>query len=152
MDKVPETLSRAHEQVRNELQRADAKATTLLSLIGATLAGIVALTGREMATVVSVAVWTSTVPIAGAVIMLLSAIRPRLGSSETPGTWLHAAQNGPEALLTPREVDQLEATAEHVAVLGATAVTKFRRISAAMVSVTCGLGVLALAGLLAAIT
>lgn len=108
MNEIPEPLSRAHDQVRSELQRADLKATTMLSLIGATLAC-------------------------------------------ARGTLLHAAQCGPESLLATHDVTQLQVTAEHVAVLGAAAVTKFPRTSG-MVAVVCGLVVLALARLLAAIT
>jgi hypothetical protein len=41
-------IQRAHEQARDELRRADTKATTLLSLVGAALAGVVALTTRQV--------------------------------------------------------------------------------------------------------
>ncbi|PXY23889.1 hypothetical protein BAY59_29185 [Prauserella coralliicola] len=121
-----------------------------MSLIGATLAGIVALTGRPLPLAALVTLWLAAAPIAGAVLVLLSAIRPRLGDS-APGTWLHAAAHGPSSLVEACDCDPVRVAAEHVAALAAVAVVKYRRISAAVSLLVCGLVLLALAGLLAVI-
>jgi hypothetical protein len=73
---IPTGLLAARHQVRDELRRADSKATTLLSLVGATLAGIIALTGRSLPPVATLALWTSALPIGLSVLLLLAAIHP----------------------------------------------------------------------------
>ncbi|WP_394617137.1 hypothetical protein JNUCC0626_47260 [Lentzea sp. JNUCC 0626] len=59
--------------------------------------------------------WTTSnraVPLACAALVLLRAIRPRIGRQVPAGTWLHAGLTGPETLL--------EATTETVRDEGAT--------------------------------
>lgn len=140
-----DVLSSAHEQARDELKRADTKATTLLSLIGASLAGVIALSRASMNTPAMVLLWCAAAPITGAVLVLLLAIKPRLGAA-SPGTWLHAAELGPEALLDDRDVTvHRYELAEHTCSLGSIAVKKFRRIRDAITLLTTGLGLLVIA-------
>src|SRR4051794_19262186 len=98
MADVPQHVQQAHDHARDELRKADTKVTTLLSLVGAALAGVVALTTRQVSVPATVALWTAATPIFASVLVLLSALRPRL-SNPTPGTWLDAALNGPATLL-----------------------------------------------------
>jgi hypothetical protein len=98
-DTVPHGLQTAHDQARHEIGRADTKASTLLTVFGFALAGVVALTGRPVAPAVAVLLWCSAAPIAASVVLLLLAIRPRLGRDPVPGSWLHAAQVGAATLL-----------------------------------------------------
>lgn len=144
---VPEGLSTARTQVTAELTRADAKATTLLSLVGVALAGIVALTGRPIPVAAEIAVWCSGAPILAAVLVLLSAIRPRL-DNVVPGTWLYAAEHGPARLLTSLTTsDDSTATviAHDLCTLAVIARTKYRRIKTAVTLVVLGLAVLTVA-------
>lgn len=142
-------LVMVHEQVRDELRRADAKATTLLSLVGAALAGVVALTGRPLHVVTVVLLWCAAVPIGAAVVALLSAIRPRLTPARpVPGSWLHATQAGPRALLAAcaeGHPDRSLLVARDVCVLAGLAVTKYRRIGHAVSLLLVGLAVIAAA-------
>src|SRR4051794_20807888 len=97
---LPEGLVAVRDLVRGELRRTDAKATALLSLVGATLAGVIALSARPMPGTAMVMLWCSTVPIASAVLALLAVIRPRFGGREpVVGSWVYAAQHGPDRLL-----------------------------------------------------
>lgn len=151
---IPAGLTAARDQVRDELRRADAKATTLLSLVGAALAGIIALAGRPLPTPASVALWISAAPILASVLLLLAAIRPRLTDQPTRGSWLHAAQTGPASLLktyTHTEESAL-ASAHDLCDLAAIAHAKYRRIQAAMTAFVIGLGVLTAALVLSVVT
>jgi hypothetical protein len=141
----PDRVGGVRDAVRDELRKADAKATTLLALMGATLAAVVALTGRSLPVVAVVLVWLSTLPIATAVGLLLSAIRPRL-PEPVPGTWLHAATD-PAAFLAvcADDADPATVTASDVVVLAGVARTKYQRIRRAVTLLAAGLGVLALA-------
>lgn len=137
--RVPPGLSAAHEQVRAELGRADTKATTLLSLVGAAFAGVVALSGRAMPGAGSVLLWVSLVPIFASVVVLLTAIRPRLTRVPVPGSWLYAAGVGPATLLESFGPAEPTSVATHVCVLARYAQVKYRRITAALVLLAVGL-------------
>ncbi|SDD68484.1 Pycsar system effector family protein [Actinokineospora iranica] len=148
MSGVAERLAVTHEQARDELRRADAKATTLLSLVGAALAGVIALSGRSLPIAASVTLWVSAAPILVSVLLLLSAIRPRLGPTEpAPGTWLYAAAFGPSALLKSLadENESAMSRAVHACELGVIAQAKYDRIRRAVGLLVLGLGVLVLA-------
>lgn len=151
---MPEGLSVARTQVTAELARADAKATTLLGLVGAALAGIVALTGRALPTAAEVALWCAGVPILAAVLVLLAAIRPRL-ANPAPGSWLYAAEHGPARLLASLHTDQPTAAvtvlAHDLCALGVIVRAKYRRIRTAVTLVAVGIVVLAVALALTAV-
>jgi hypothetical protein len=142
----------AHEQARDELRRADTKATTLLSVVGAALAGVVALTTRQQISPAAVvALWAAAVPIFGAVLVLLAAIRPRLGQFPTPGTWLDAVFHGPAVLLeTPSAAAAV--LAEDVVLLGGIAVDKYQRVGRSVSLLFVGLSVLGVALVLSVLT
>jgi hypothetical protein len=144
---VPHGLSVAHSQAREEIARADTKATTLLSLVGAALAGVVALTTRSVPVPAAVALWCSVAPILASVLVLLSAIRPRLNAYPVVGTWLHAAQVGASALLESYQDDR-ESTvsaAHDVCVLARIARAKYVRIQHAVSLLVGGLAALVVA-------
>jgi hypothetical protein len=144
---VPHSLSVAHGQVRDEIARADAKASTLLSLVGAALAGVVALTTRSVPVPATVALWCSVAPILASVLVLLSAIRPRLNTDPVVGTWLHAAGVGASALLESYQ-DEGESTvsaAHDVCVLARIARGKYVRTQHAVSLLVLGLAALVVA-------
>ncbi|MEV7091807.1 Pycsar system effector family protein [Amycolatopsis sp. NPDC051045] len=151
----PEAMPRvhmAHEQARAELAKADTKVTTLLGLVGLAFSGVVAFTTRQTSVPATVALWVAAAPIFASVLVLLSAVRPRLTQFPTPGTWLDAAYNGPAALLEAGSVPVSTTLAVDTALLGGIAVRKYRQISAAMGLLVVGLALLAAALLLAALT
>ncbi len=136
---TPARLNAAHEQVRDELRRADTKATTLLSLVGAAMAGVIALAGREVTGAGAVLLWVSLAPIFASVVVLLTAVRPRLRRLPVPGTWLHAAKVGPATLLETYQSDQIMTTADDVCVLARIARAKYQRITVAVTLLLVGL-------------
>jgi hypothetical protein len=144
---VPHSLAVAHGQVREEIQRADAKATTLLSLVGAALAGVIALSTRTVPVPAAVALWCSVAPILSSVLVLLSAIRPRLNTDPVAGTWLHAAQVGASALLESYQDDgeSTVSAAHDVCVLARIARAKYVRIQHAVALLVVGLAALTVA-------
>lgn len=135
---------RAHEQVRDELRRADTKATTLLSVVGVALAGVVALAKSGMPPAALAALWLAALPIFGAVLVLLATIRPKLSQFPTPGTWLHATYAGPATLLDAGSY-AAEVVAEDVCLLGGIAVEKHTRIKQAVNLLVVGAAALAVA-------
>jgi hypothetical protein len=141
---VPAGLLAARDHVRDELRRADSKATTLLSLVGAALAGVVALTGRNLPPVATIALWASAVPIGLSVLLLLAAIRPNLNGA-APGSWLSSLTSEPYELVkyfrTAHPVDVVY----DVQSLARIACRKFIRIRRAVNLLVLGLVVLAAA-------
>ncbi|NKQ54417.1 hypothetical protein HFP15_16165 [Amycolatopsis sp. K13G38] len=135
---------RAHEQVRDELRRVDTKATTLLSVVGVALAGVVALAKTGMPAAALAALWLAAVPIFGAVLVLLGTIRPKLWQVPTPGTWLHATYAGPAVLLDAGTY-AAEVVAEDVCLLGGIAVDKHTRLKHAVNLLIVGGAALAVA-------
>lgn len=133
-------------QVRDELRRADAKATALVSLVGALFAGEIALTSSGLVPAAQWLMWLASTPIAGSVVLLLVTIRPYLGKGE-PGSFLHAARS------TPAEMVELAAdrdtTPERLALTWVTvsqiARRKYQRIRAAVQLLLVGIGVLLVA-------
>lgn len=141
---IPPGLRTAHEQVREEITKADGKATTLLSLVGATLAGVIALAARPAPVAAMLLLWVSAVPIGVSVVLLLLAIRPRLNDTPPPGTWLAAALVGPATLVESYEDGEAARdVAQDVCVLARIARSKYVRIRSAVTLLIVGLGVLA---------
>lgn len=135
-------LVSAHDQVQDALRRADSKATALLSVVGAALAGVIALANRDLSEAGTVLMWLALAPIFGSVVLLLMTIRPRLNRHPVPGTWLHAAQVGPSTLLdTCSDADTLT-VATDVCVLARIARRKYRRIALAVGLLLTGLATL----------
>jgi hypothetical protein len=129
------------DTARDELRRADAKATTLLSLVGAAMAGVIAVSTRDLSGAGAVLVWLALVPIFASVTLLLAAIRPRLNRHPVRGTWLYAAQVGPSTLLESygdAEADTVS-TATEVCKLARIALGKYRRIKVAVALLGVGL-------------
>lgn len=156
MSALPSELVDARDQVRDELRRADSKATTLLSLVGASLAGVIALSQREAPGATQMLLWTSGSLIFAAVLVLLNAVRPRLAGDPVPGTWLHAAKVGPATLLESCGAetavdDATTASATHVCRLAQIAWAKFRSIQVGVTLLGCGLCVLAVSLLVGAV-
>jgi hypothetical protein len=141
---IPTGLLAARDQVRDELRRADSKATTLLSLVGATLAGIIALTGRSLPPVATIALWTSALPIGLSVLLLLAAIRPNLNGA-APGSWLHTLTSEPYELLKYYKTAHPVDVVHDVRSLARIACRKFVRIRRAVTLLVLGLVVLAVA-------
>lgn len=141
VEEFPIGLRDADAQVQDALRRVDSKATALLTLFGAALAGAIALAARHPAGAGAVLLWVSLAPIGAAVTLLLLTIRPQLTTRPIPGTWLYAAQVGPSTLLgtyTPDRAD-LMAVAEHVCDLARIARAKYRRVRTAVVLLLVGL-------------
>jgi pycsar effector protein len=140
---VPAGLLTAHDHARDELRRADGKATSLLSVVGAALAGVIALTGRPMPVVAVIALWVAAVPILVSVVTLLSVIRPSLHGAPAQGSWLYAAGRPPATVLkayTGSDGCQPELIAAlDLSELAAIARDKFQRIARAVRLLTRGL-------------
>ena len=141
---IPTGLLAARDQVRDELRRADSKATALLSLVGATLAGIIALTGRSLPPIATVALWTSALPIGLSVLLLLAAIRPNLNGA-APGSWLHSLTCEPFELLKYYKAAHPVDVVYDVRGLAQIACRKFICIRRAVNLLVLGLVVLAVA-------
>lgn len=149
---IPQHLKDAHDQARDEIRRADTKAQILLSLVGAALAGVIALSPRAASTPAAVALWLAAAPIFAAVLVLLSALRARLNNTPVPGTWLDAARNGPAALLHADVTTSATRVADDVAALGRIAVGKYGRTNTAIRLLTTGLCLAPVALVIAATT
>lgn len=143
----PTGLARAHEHVREELKRADAKATTLLTLPAGAAAGVIALTGRPVGVPATVALWAAAMPLALSVVLLLLVLLPRDNHQPPQGSWLHAAQVGPAELLDSytRAPESALLLAHDVCVLARLARDKFRWIRRAVLALLAGLGLLVVA-------
>ncbi|MFD9734314.1 Pycsar system effector family protein [Umezawaea sp. NPDC059074] len=82
---ITAVIDQAAADVNVQLARADTKASTLLPLFGAFLAGVVALSTRPMPTAAVVLLWVAAVLMLGAVLVLLLAVRPRFGNADPFG-------------------------------------------------------------------
>jgi hypothetical protein len=130
--------------LRAELGRSDSKASLLLALTGASLAGLVSAAGNTHLPTTAVVVGSfGAVALLTATVILLLAVRPTLSGTGWP-RWpgmpdeqLHAQ------LAAGQQIDEAK-------VLATVAARKFRRIRAAINFVLAGLGFLALAAVLAA--
>jgi hypothetical protein len=149
---MPNGLGVARDHVLDELRRADTKATTLLSLVGAAMAGVIALTNGGITGTGAVLLWTSLAPIFASVVVLLTVIRPRLNRRPVPGSWLYAAHVGPATLLeTYGRVDSMLA-ADEVCILARITQAKYRRVALAVALLLTGLATLMVSLLTMAVT
>lgn len=130
---LPIGLVDAGTQAQDALRRADAKATTLLQLVGAALAGVIALVKwGQPAGAATVLLWLALAPILASVVLLLVTILPRLNRDPVPGTWLHAAQVGPSTLLDTYTAAAPTSTAAHVCVVAQRARRKYQYVQVAV--------------------
>jgi len=130
---LPARLVEARAQVYTELQRADTKASSLLSAVSLAVAASALATDMDalappVVSIVGIAI--AAVLLVGAVLLLLDVIRPRLGRHTRPGTWIHAARHGGATLLG--DTGTAEVIAEDVAGLARSAVRKHARLSLAV--------------------
>lgn len=127
---LPARLVEARAQVYTELQRADTKASSLLSAVSLAVAASALATDMDalappVVSIVGIAI--AAVLLVGAVLLLLDVIRPRLGRHTRPGTWIHAARHGGSTLLD--DAGTAEVIAEDVAGLAQSAVRKHARLA-----------------------
>lgn len=138
---VEARLESAHTDVAAQIVRADAKAGMLLPLFGGALAGLVALTTRSLPPVAEVFLWLAAAPALVAVLLLLSVVRPRFGRDEDYGfLFLARFAEKPSALLgalasQPGDV----AVAVDAVRLAVLARVKYRRVRAAVDTLTVSL-------------
>lgn len=120
-------LDRAHAEVKAEIARVDTKAGLLLALEGAAAAGLwTAATARPLPALATALACVSGALIVAAVIVLLLAVRPRLGGRHGFPLW---------ATLTPAELSGHLAEqdlAEDIAGLARLATDKFERLQHAV--------------------
>ncbi|OQO88980.1 hypothetical protein B1813_22775 [Saccharomonospora piscinae] len=130
---LPPRLVEARALVYTELQRADAKASGLLTIAPLAVAAAALAVDTDdvdLPAVSIVGLWAAGLLLAGAVVLLLDVIRPRLGRQSQPGTWLHAARHGADTLLD--SASTAEVIAEDVAALARSAVRKHHRLRVAV--------------------
>ncbi|NKE63714.1 hypothetical protein FXN61_46185 [Lentzea sp. PSKA42] len=146
-----ETLKAAENEVRDELRRTDTKATGLLGLFGAALAGVLALIASHPGTLATVLLHLAALPIAAAIVLLLAVLRPMFLGATGHGfyRWAQFRTNPAELLADLTGPDVLVARAEMLAALSAAVVAKYRRIRIAVHLLLAGLALLALAVLTA---
>lgn len=151
-NEIPARLVTAADQVQDALRRADTKATTLLSLVGVAMAGVIALANRDVPGPGPVLVWLSLAPIFASVVLLLLTVLPRLNRNPVPGTWLHAAQVDAVTLLAAYGETDAESAASQVCVLARRARTKYLRVAWAIGLLVAGLVTLVTAVLVTAVS
>ena len=148
-DPDAERIAAAKETVQAQIQRADAKATSLLSFFGGALAGVLALPLAGISQAATVLLYLAALPTAASVVLLLWVIRPYLGGSAQTGftRWsLFVAD--PAALVADLDRPCKQSTedqAHHLAVLSRLAMAKYERIAHAVYLLLTGLAIAALA-------
>ncbi len=146
--KVTGRVTDAKTSVLTELQRGDAKATSLLGLFGAVLAGVIALMRSGLSTAAVVLLFLAAIPTAAAVVLLLWVLRPNLNGGNARSGFLRWAAflRDPAALVAdfdrPQRADD---EAQHLAILSVLAIAKYQRIGAAIYCLLTGLALTALA-------
>ncbi|MDT0477838.1 DUF5706 domain-containing protein [Streptomyces sp. DSM 41014] len=135
----------AAAMLRSELGRADSKASLLLALTGAGLAGIVSAAPQlHLSAAAAAAGVVGVAALVASTVLLLLTVRPRLGGNGWP-SWHQ---------LTDAELQQRLAHGHdttEVQVLAAAARVKFRRIRHAVDCTLTGVGFLVLAAALTAV-
>ncbi|MGC9670965.1 Pycsar system effector family protein [Planosporangium sp. 12N6] len=140
--------------VRTELQRVDAKSSTLLSLAGVLLGGGLALlagTGRTVPAAVAAATWIAAGLVGTAVEQLALAIRPNLGGLFGFVRWAKAA-DGQEILTdltSPHRDDPLLDRAHELRWLSTALYRKYVAVRRAVTLLVAGLATAAVAAALA---
>lgn len=136
--------------VRGELARVDAKASTLLALVGAALAVVAStLTGRHGLPVPAVVIaWTGAGCLGTATLLLLAALRPRLAGGFGFVAYARTAPAGLlDAFTAPGDVDQ----AGDLVLLSALTLAKYQRLRTAVDTTVTGLLLVAVSAVLAAV-
>ncbi|HEX5120458.1 MAG TPA: hypothetical protein VFW65_35200 [Pseudonocardiaceae bacterium] len=142
-------IQAAHRDTEGQLARADSKATVLLGLVGAALAGALAL-AHATAGPAGVVMAAAVVALTASVMVLLLVLRARPGREHGIARWALFAAH-PAAL-----VEELTLPARHAVTrdagrlteLAALAMTKHRAINAALALLLLGLALLTLAALI----
>lgn len=147
-DTAAEAVAAGKQTVLTELQRGDAKATSLLGLFGAFFAGVIALTRTGASVSATVLLLLAALPTGAAVVLLLWTIRPRLPGAYAGFTRWALFEGNPAGLVD--DIDRtaqhdLDDEAHHLAVLSRLAVTKYERINTAVVLLLAGMALAVLA-------
>lgn len=119
-------------QAKQELQRADIKATSLITVIPITVAAVAVLVeidDLKVPTISMVGLGISGLLLLASMLLMLDVIRPRTGGEPHPGTWLHVARNGVDVA---HEKPSDRAIAEEAALLAASALRKYRKLTCAV--------------------
>ncbi|MFJ2561350.1 MULTISPECIES: Pycsar system effector family protein [unclassified Streptomyces] len=147
---LPVAVPQAHVDtavatLRAELGRSDSKASLLLALTGATLAGLVSAAGNTHLPTASLVTGSfGAVAMLTATVLLLLSVRPTLSGTGWPRWPAMPDEQLRAQLAAGQQIDEAK-------VLAAAAARKFRRIRAAIDCALVGLGFLALAAALAAV-
>lgn len=129
--------------VRGELTRVDAKCATLVGLAGAGLAfTLTAVSGRAPVVERVLLVAAAAALASSALVLLLQALRPRLGGS---GFCRWSAMEPGQVLQDLADVDPARHHAGELAVLSAIALRKFRAVRMAVDLMAAGMVLLAAA-------
>jgi hypothetical protein len=129
----PIDLHQACADVRAELGRVDAKASTLLAVTGVALSAGLAILGRaRLPLLATVSGWLAAAAVAAAVALLALAIRPRLGGGSG---FMHYATATPQELLDA----DLAITAEQLIWMARLARMKYRCLRWAVDLILTGL-------------
>lgn len=139
----------ARQDTEAQIGRADAKATSLLGLFGAALAGALAL-AHTITGPASVLMAAAIVALTASVVALLLVVRARPGQEHGPARWAlfhaHPAALVEDLTLPARQDVPRQAT--RLAELSALAVAKYRAVNASVVLLLAGLVLLTLAALI----
>jgi hypothetical protein len=140
-----EDIDTALSGLRSELARCDSKASLLLALTGAVLAGVLsAAANTDLPTAAVVAGAVGVAGLFAATMLLLAVVRPRLGGCGWP-TWHRLTIQELHARLADGQL------VNEVRILSVSAVRKFTGIQRAVDCIRAGLVFLAVAGVLTAV-
>ncbi|KOT51150.1 MULTISPECIES: Pycsar system effector family protein [Streptomyces] len=135
----------AAAMLRGEMGRVDGKASLLLALAGAVLAGVTSAAPQHALPTVALAVGRiGAAALVAAMVLLLIAVRPSLAGTGWP-TWHRAGDTELAALL------HTEPSTDEIRILQAAARRKYRRVRAAVDSIQAGVGCLVMAVVLTAV-
>lgn len=139
----------ARVQTEDQIARADTKATALLGLVGAALAGALTLFPRHTG-LPAVLLGAATVALAAAVVALLHILRARPGHEHGPGRWalFHDQHDALIDELTRPAHQELPHQAARLTELARLAATKYRAVNVAVTLLTTGVVLLTLAVLI----
>lgn len=127
-------LVRAADEVRAELVRVDSKINTLATVAGLLLTAATAVlaAGRVVRTAVVLLIWIGMAVLAGALLLLLRAIRPSLSRDPAAFT-VFATLDETEILDAVNPVGfAVESLVDHLQLLSDLALTKYRWVRSAV--------------------
>ncbi|APU20137.1 Pycsar system effector family protein [Actinoalloteichus sp. GBA129-24] len=135
------------EGAQAQIARGDTKATALLTLFGGGLAGVIALSTRSgLSTAAAVLLGVALLPMAAALIVLLAAVRPRLGYTGGIARWAVIDADGRRDLLSDLTATATPAAAARkLAALSALATRMYRLARRAVDLLIAGLALVLLA-------